>query len=67
MNVTYIKKFKDMTVYTGDGLKPRTAIDVGIKTFGDDGLLDFIRTEFDYEVDAASKNPGKNMSVKFQL
>lgn len=29
--------------------------------FGDNGVLDFLRTEFDYEVDAKSLNKGQNM------
>ena len=49
-----------MTTYSGDGLRTRTAIDVGLKNFGDDGSLDYIRSEFDIQVDEASNDPGKN-------
>lgn len=29
--------------------------------FGDNGVLDFLRTEFDHEVDAKSLNKGQHM------
>ncbi|KAK6617989.1 hypothetical protein RUM44_002431 [Polyplax serrata] len=64
INITYIEKYKNMTAYTGDGLRTRTAIDVDVQSFGDDGALDFIRTEFDFQIDSASKNPGKFLMEK---
>lgn len=59
--MTYVEKYKNITKYEGDGIRTRALIGLDMKNFGDDGGLDFIRTDADYEIDSASSNPGKNM------
>lgn len=59
LNLSYIEKYKNTTAFSGDGLHSRTALRAEIKNFGDDGYLDFIKTEFDYIVDSHSSNPGQ--------
>lgn len=59
LNLSYIEKYKNTTAFSGDGLHSRTALDAEIKNFGDDGCLDFIKTEFDYLIDSRSSNPGQ--------
>lgn len=59
LNLSYVEKYKNTTAFSGDGFRSRTALDVEIKNFGDDGCLDFIKTEFDYIIDSHSANPGK--------
>jgi hexokinase len=44
-----------------DKAKPFVVINTESGAFGDDGKLDFIRTEFDKEVDRHSINKGKQL------
>lgn len=52
----------DTDLWDGDTVEPRQVIvNTEWGAFGDDGCLDFIRTQYDQEVDKVSLNPGKQL------
>lgn len=55
----------DTDLWDGDAVEPRQVIvNTEWGAFGDDGCLDFIRTEYDRDVDNISLNPGKQLFEK---
>ncbi|KAF8784592.1 hexokinase-2-like [Argiope bruennichi] len=55
----------DVDLWDSDAVEPRQVIvNTEWGAFGDDGCLDFIRTEYDREVDRVSLNPGKQLFEK---
>jgi len=58
-NACYMERLRNVELWDGDMEDPRQVI-VNIEwgAFGDNGVLDFIRTEFDQEVDNKSLNKG---------
>ena len=44
-----------------EGDEGRMCINMEWGAFGDDGILDDFRTEFDQEIDMGSLNPGKQL------
>jgi hexokinase len=56
-----VEKTENCELFDGGLGKSELLINTEWGAFGDDGTLDFVRTEFDREVDANSINPGKQM------
>jgi len=55
----------DVELWDRDAVEPRQVIvNTEWGAFGDDGCLDFIRTQYDREVDNISLNPGKQLFEK---
>lgn len=48
-------------MFDGISTKDDILINTEWGAFGDNGNLDFVRTEYDREVDTSSINPGKQM------
>lgn len=60
-NACYVEKAELCENFEGGQCKADMLINTEWGAFGDDGALDFVRTEFDREIDAKSVNPGKQM------
>lgn len=60
-NACYVEKTENCELFDGDASKSELLINTEWGAFGDDGALDFVRTEFDRDVDNNSINPGKQM------
>lgn len=57
-NAAYIEQIENVELWDGDDKEPREVIiDTEWEYFGDDGALDFIRTNLDRKVDDASSKP----------
>ncbi|XP_034829329.1 hexokinase type 2 isoform X3 [Maniola hyperantus] len=63
-NACYVEKTENCEIFDGEPGKPELLINTEWGAFGDDGTLDFIRTEFDRDVDTNSINPGKQIQEK---
>ncbi|XP_063826718.1 hexokinase type 2 isoform X3 [Ostrinia nubilalis] len=63
-NACYVEKTENCELFDGEPGKPDLLINTEWGAFGDDGTLDFVRTEFDREVDSNSINPGKQIQEK---
>ncbi|XP_060801485.1 hexokinase type 2 isoform X3 [Amyelois transitella] len=63
-NACYVEKTGQCELFEGDMSKSDMLINTEWGAFGDDGALDFVRTEFDREVDSNSINPGKQIQEK---
>ncbi|XP_045769607.1 hexokinase type 2 isoform X3 [Maniola jurtina] len=63
-NACYVEKTENCELFDGEPGKPELLINTEWGAFGDDGTLDFIRTEFDRDVDTNSINPGKQIQEK---
>lgn len=60
-NACYVEKTENCELFDAEPGKPDLLINTEWGAFGDDGALDFVRTEFDRDVDQNSINPGKQM------
>lgn len=60
-NACYVEKTENCELFDGPQDKPHLLINTEWGAFGDDGALDFVRTEFDREIDQKSINAGKQM------
>ena len=60
-NACYAERVENCELFYGDVTKPHVLVNTEWGAFGDDGALDFIRTEYDKDIDTASINPGKQM------
>lgn len=61
-NTCYVEKQKNAELFDDiDNGSGRVLINTEWGAFGDDGSLDFIRSEYDREVDENSINPGKQL------
>lgn len=59
-----MEKLDRVETWDGDSASPRqVVINTEWGAFGDDGCLDFLRTDADREIDETSINPGKQTSV----
>lgn len=58
-NACYMEEMRHIDLVEGD--EGRMCINMEWGAFGDDGVLDDIRTEFDQEIDMGSLNPGKQL------
>lgn len=64
-NACYIEKLENVELWDGDDKEPRQVmINTEWGALGDDGSLDFIKTEYDKQVDKHSINPGKQTYEK---
>ncbi|XP_039754773.1 hexokinase type 2 isoform X3 [Pararge aegeria] len=63
-NACYVEKTENCELFDGEPGKSELLINTEWGAFGDDGTLDFIRTEFDRDVDNNSINPGKQIQEK---
>ncbi|XP_035450490.1 hexokinase type 2 isoform X18 [Spodoptera frugiperda] len=63
-NACYVEKTENCELFDGAPGKPELLINTEWGAFGDDGALDFVRTEFDREVDNNSINKGKQIQEK---
>uniref|UniRef100_A0A5F8GI25 Hexokinase-2 n=1 Tax=Monodelphis domestica TaxID=13616 RepID=A0A5F8GI25_MONDO len=61
-NACYMEEMRYIDAVEGD--EGRMCINMEWGAFGDDGVLDDIRTEFDREIDMGSLNPGKQLFEK---
>ena len=61
-NACYVEKLKDVETWDGELDEPgEVIVNTEWGAFGNNGVLDFIRTDCDEEVDNASLNHGKQM------
>lgn len=58
-NACYMEEMRHIDMVEGD--EGRMCINMEWGAFGDDGVLDDFRTEFDQEIDMGSLNPGKQL------
>lgn len=64
-NACYIERLENVELWDGDWEEPQQVIiNTEWGALGDDGSLDFIKTEYDHEVDKGSINPGKQIYEK---
>lgn len=64
-NACYVEDLDNVKTWTEDRNEPnQVIINMEWGAFGDNGCLDFIRTEYDAEVDKTSLNPGKQIYEK---
>ncbi|XP_015840633.1 hexokinase type 2 isoform X2 [Tribolium castaneum] len=64
-NACYVEKQKNAELFDDeDKGSGNVIINLEWGAFGDDGALDFIRTEYDRDVDANSVNPGRQLHEK---
>ncbi|XP_014663382.1 PREDICTED: hexokinase-1-like [Priapulus caudatus] len=56
-NACYVEKLENVEKWDGDYEEPRQVlIDTEMGAFGDNGVLDFFKTEYDFEVDQVSNH-----------
>ncbi|XP_052772020.1 hexokinase-2-like isoform X2 [Mya arenaria] len=64
-NACYMESLENVGLWEGDFEEPsQVLINTEWGAFGDNGCLDFIRTEYDRELDTYSINPGKQIYEK---
>lgn len=64
-NVCYVERVEEAELFdVKDNTKPHVLINTEWGAFGDNGALDFVRTEFDDDVDKHSINQGKQCFEK---
>ncbi|KAJ8415432.1 hypothetical protein AAFF_G00424120 [Aldrovandia affinis] len=61
-NACYMEEMRHLELVEGD--EGRMCVNMEWGAFGDDGVLEDLRTEFDHEIDAGSLNPGKQLFEK---
>uniref|UniRef100_A0A336LRV3 Phosphotransferase n=2 Tax=Culicoides sonorensis TaxID=179676 RepID=A0A336LRV3_CULSO len=64
-NACYVEKVSNAEMFDGPkNNKEHVLINTEWGAFGDNGALDFVRTEYDREIDEHSINPGKQLQEK---
>lgn len=63
-NACYVEKITNVDGFNGDKKKPYVIINTECGAFGDTGELDFVRNEFDREIDSKSMYPGTQLNEK---
>lgn len=64
-NACYIEKLENVGLWDGDYNEPKQVmINTEWGALGDDGCLDFVKTEYDRQVDKHSINPGRQIYEK---
>lgn len=63
-NTCYAEKVENCELFFGDRSRPYVLINTEWGAFGDNGCIDFIRTEYDKEIDESSINVGKQLHEK---
>ncbi|KAM9810259.1 hexokinase-2 [Neosynchiropus ocellatus] len=61
-NACYMEHMRNLEVLDGD--EGRMCVNTEWGAFGDDGVLEDVRNDFDREIDAGSLNPGKQLFEK---
>ena len=57
-----MERIKNVELWDGDMDPPRQVIlNCEWGAFGDNGVLEFLRTKHDHEIDVTSLNPGKQL------
>lgn len=62
-NACYVEKVKNAEQFDAETTKENVLINTEWGAFGDNGALDFVRTQYDREIDENSINPGKQLYV----
>lgn len=62
-NACYVEKVKRAEQFDGETTKESVLINTEWGAFGDNGALDFVRTQYDREIDEHSINRGKQLYV----
>ncbi|VVC36906.1 Hexokinase, N-terminal,Hexokinase, binding site,Hexokinase,Hexokinase, C-terminal [Cinara cedri] len=57
-NACYVEKVENAELFIGDKSKPHVIVNTEWGAFGDDGIIDSIRTIYDRKLDENSLNPG---------
>lgn len=60
-NACYVEKITKAQKFDAESTKDNVLINTEWGAFGDNGALDFIRTQYDREIDENSINPGKQL------
>lgn len=63
-NACYLERVSNVDLYDGPANKTHVIINTEFGAFGESGMLDFVRTEYDRFVDQASMNPGRQIYEK---
>jgi hexokinase len=64
-NACYLEKLDRVQLWDGDNAEPQQVIiNTEWGAFGDNGVLDFVRTQADRDIDSESLNPGKQLYEK---
>ncbi|XP_055694285.1 hexokinase type 2 isoform X4 [Lutzomyia longipalpis] len=64
-NACYVEKVENAEMFdVPENKKPHVIINTEWGAFGDNGALDFVRTEFDRDIDENSINPGSQLQEK---
>lgn len=63
-NACYVERVENAEMFEGTTDKSHVLVNTEWGAFGDDGKLDFIRTQYDREIDEHSINPGKQIHEK---
>ncbi|GLH12980.1 Hexokinase type 2, partial [Gryllus bimaculatus] len=63
-NCCYVERTERVKKFEGDPSKPFVIINTESGAFGDGGQIDFMRTDWDRELDADTLNPGRNVCEK---
>lgn len=62
INACYVEKLENVGLWDGDYNDPKqVVINTECGAFGDNGCLEFIRTEYDRAIDQNSLNPGRQL------
>ncbi|KAM3868064.1 hexokinase-2 isoform 2-T2 [Diretmus argenteus] len=61
-NACYMEEMRNLELVEGD--EGRMCVNLEWGAFGDDGVLEDLRTDFDREIDAGSLNPGQQLFEK---
>lgn len=63
-NACYVEKVNNCGLFDGDGKKSQVIVNTEWGAFGDNGALDFVRTQYDREIDENSINRGRQIQEK---
>ena len=62
INACYVERLENVQLWDGDFDEPnQVVINTELGAFGDNGTLEFIRTEYDRTIDQHSHNPGRQL------
>lgn len=63
-NACYVEKIGNCALFDGHSKNDHVIVNTEWGAFGDNGALDFVRTQYDKEIDDHSINPGKQLQEK---
>ncbi|XP_038071150.1 hexokinase-2-like isoform X2 [Patiria miniata] len=65
INAAYMEQLSNVGTWKGDHNEPRqVVINIEMGGFGDDGVIEFVRTEIDYDLDSRTVNKGNQLVEK---